>query len=271
MNSFQREGIIWASDLADIARIDDAGVRVTTENEAVFEELDNQGIDHDITVEHALMSALQGKVVTGAGYVLVDLHQEFGIARTYVDWDLSNSATSISGVMDSMIQYMEDNLKGETMSGIDVRCTRNFMKKLKANSDIKDMFKQSSLSELALMQPTGMGLPYVIPGYPMVRFFEYNGNGPVRLDDGTVKTIKFLPEPIGYDGQAVAYPTGTTNTFMLFTGPAERFSTINTAPSIGGRYTLITRDPEDRWIKISTERVMLPVVKRPELTMTIYG
>ncbi|SEH06507.1 Uncharacterised protein [Candidatus Venteria ishoeyi] len=92
---------------------------------------------------------------------------------------------------------------------------------------------------------------------------------PILKADGTSETLEFLPETT--KGNAVAYPTGTSDTFALFRGPAQRFSTINRPPMGNGRYQRTEKSKDDKRIEIDTESVWLPMCKRPALTVTLKG
>lgn len=268
LNTYERSKRIWAKDLDGIARLDMDQV-LLQENDLLMSAIDIMNKAHDTTLEMSLMFALQGKLLSASGVELLDYYSEFGETRQTYDWDLANPATEITEKMDTLLRYIKDNLNGETMTGVDIYGTRQFMSKLKVAKSLKDRYSGSEFAVKALNAPTVMGTPFILPDYPFVRFFEYFGVGPAVMKDGTTKTIDFLPEPQGYDGQAIAIPTGTSNVFSIRKGPAVRMSTVNKVD--GQDYLLTVRDTEDRFLKVITERRWLPMIHKPALVVTLYG
>jgi len=265
MVSHRLGDVVQASDIQGFAAYG-TEFAAKTEGEIFNKKLQSIGKSHDMTEEFLLARTLQGKVMSPKGQVFSDVYQEMGLKRANytLNWDLGNAATILNDKLNDLRRKMEDNLHGETMTGISVYCNRSFMDALLQNPDFKDIMKQSQNAMMLMSNYTeGQGL--TLPGHSNVRFVEYYAVGP----DIDGNSVQFMPD--SGTPYAFAVPTGTTNTFTMYRGPANRLSTVNRPPAGNGRYILVTRDPQDRYVEITTENVFIPVVKRPKLLWQIEG
>ena len=67
------------------------------------------------------MGALKGQIVDGRNRQLYDLFQvfaPFGVSKKIVYFDLSNAGANILEKTFEVARHLEDNAKGETVSGI---------------------------------------------------------------------------------------------------------------------------------------------------------
>lgn len=271
MNSYLAKDVLRVEDVAELGIIDNINVREASENEALFERQETLAMSHAITEAWGKYQALQGRVVTAEGRVLLDMADEFGVARKKIDLKLTSSDTDIRVGLDSIDEHFDENLMGQTMSKIVVLCTPKYMSNLKSNASLNDAFKQSGLSRDALYQSTLSGKPFIVPGYEHIEFYVDRAKAPVLKADGTTETRRFIAETSGVKGQAIAYPMGTRDVFRMYRGPAMRFDNLGKAPVGNGRYIKTKKSDDDKRIDIDTESVWLPVVVNPALTITLNG
>ncbi|CAO4138610.1 hypothetical protein DHODJN_00655 [Methylorubrum extorquens] len=78
---------------------------------------------HAITLENLRMGALKGIVRDYDGSVLANDFTEFGITEKVVDFLLGTAGTDVLGKCQEVTGYMEDNLLGETMTGVHALCS----------------------------------------------------------------------------------------------------------------------------------------------------
>lgn len=75
---------------------------------------------HAITLEHLRMGALKGVILDADGSVIYDLYDEFGISPAVVSFDLGNASSNVKKKCADVLRHLEDNLKGEFMTGIQI-------------------------------------------------------------------------------------------------------------------------------------------------------
>jgi hypothetical protein len=80
---------------------------------------------HSITLEHLRMGALKGVILDADGSVIYDLYDEFGITPAVINFDLTN-ATNVKKKCADVLRHIEDNLKGEFMTGVHCLCSPEF-------------------------------------------------------------------------------------------------------------------------------------------------
>ena len=81
---------------------------------------------HAITLEHLRMGALKGVILDADGSTLYDLYSEFGISPKTVNFALSTSTTEVLLKVLEVKRHIEDNLRGEFMTGIMCLCSQGF-------------------------------------------------------------------------------------------------------------------------------------------------
>jgi hypothetical protein len=202
---------------------------------------------HAITLEHLRMGALKGVILDADGSVLYNLYTEFEITAKVIDFELDAANTEVQTKCLSVSRHIEDNLMGEVMSGVGVLCSEQFFDALITHKNVKKafMYHQEASDRLG-------GDPRKGFKFGGLTFEEYRG----RASDpgGTVR--KFIS-----DGEAHAYPTGTTQTFETLFAPADFVETANT---IGLEiYSKQELAKFGRGVELHTQSNPLPICYRP--------
>lgn len=215
---------------------------------------------HAITLEHMRMGALRGEILDNDGSSLLNLFTAFGVTQKTIDFVLGTVGTNVGAKIDELTAYMEDNLLGETMSGVHVLASPEWFAKFIGHATITDAWKYYDGAYNPLRNDVRK--KFVHRG---VTFEEYRGSAQYLNEDGTYGTRRFIPA-----GDAIAFPLGTQDTFSTYWAPADFIDTVNT---MGEEiYVRTAVDPEfQRWVKLHSQSNPLPIVKRPGLLVRLYS
>lgn len=210
---------------------------------------------HAITLEWMKMGALKGIIYESDGStVIYDLYKEFLITRKQVDFVLGTSTTDIRGKCLEVKRHIEDNLKGEIMSGIRVFVEKDFFDALTNHAKVITAYERW-MSGAALRDDMRSGFPFA-----GLIFEEYNATA----SDPDGNTRNFLASKDG-----VAFPEGTQNTFMTVYAPADFMETVNT---LGLPYYAKREIRKfNRGVDLHTQSNPLPIVLRPEVCVRVYS
>ena len=213
---------------------------------------------HAITLEHMRMGALRGEILDSDGSSLLNLFTEFSVTQKTIDFVLGTAGTEVGAKIDELTAYMEDNLMGETMTGVHVLASPEWFAKLVAHAKVVDAWKYYDGAYNPLRNDVRKR--FVHRG---VTFEEYRGSAQYLQENGTYATRRFIPS-----GEAIAFPLGTTDTFTTYNAPADFIDTVNT---MGEEiYVRTAVDPEfQRWVKLHSQSNPLPMVKRPALLVKL--
>lgn len=213
---------------------------------------------HAITLEHMRMGALRGEILDNDGSSLLNLFTAFGVTQKSIDFVLGTAGTQVPGKVDELTAYFEDNLMGETMSGVHVLSSPEWFAKFIGHTTVVDAWKYYDGAYNPLRNDVRK--KFVYRG---VTFEEYRGAAQYLQEDDTYGTRRFIPA-----GEAIAFPIGTTDTFTTYWAPADFIDTVNT---MGEEiYVRQVVDPEfQRWVKIHSQSNPLPMVKRPSLLVKL--
>ncbi|HEV7293092.1 MAG TPA: major capsid protein [Devosia sp.] len=213
---------------------------------------------HAITLEHLRMSALRGEILDSDGSSLLNLFNEFGVTQHTVDFVLGTASTDVKAKARSVVSYMEDNLMGETMSGVHVLASPEWYEKFIGHDKVEEIYRYYDGQNNPLRQDVRRGFPF-----HGLTIEEYRGSAQYLQEDGTYANRRFIPA-----GEAIAFPIGTTDTFRTYWAPADFIDTVNT---LGEEiYVRSAVDPEfQRWVKIHSQSNPLPMVKRPKLLVKL--
>lgn len=167
-----------------------------------------------ITLEHLRMGAVKGVILDADGTQLFNLFTEFRIPAKVFDFDLGNTSTIVRDKCVEVLRYLEDNLLGETMSGVRVMCSSSFFDALISHTSVEAIY----LSNLQAAQVLGADLRkgFTFAG---ITFEEYRG----RASDADGNVRKFIE-----DDEAHGFPTGTSEVFKTINAPADFMETVNT-------------------------------------------
>ena len=188
-----------------------------TEMEAVAgvlaRHLETMRNKHAITLEHLRMGALKGVILDADGSVLYDLFDEFDITPQTIAYDLGNAGTNVKAKCLATLAAIEDNLKGEFMTGVHCLCSPEFFAALTGHAKVEKAFENWQQGAI-LINDVRRGFTYA-----GITFEEYRG----QATDPTGTTRRFIAA-----GEAHAFPLGTVDTFGTYFAPADFNETVNT-------------------------------------------
>ena len=201
---------------------------------------------HAITLEHLRMGALKGVILDADGSVIYDLYDEFGISPAVVSFDLGNASSNVKKKCADVLRHLEDNLKGEFMTGIRVLCSPEFFDALTDHPKVKDAFTYWQQGAVLI---NDMRAGFTFGG---VTFEEYRG----QATDVNGTSRRFIAA-----GEAHAFPMGTVDTFGTYFAPADFNETANTL----GQAIYAKQEPRkfDRGTDLHTQSNPLPMCHRP--------
>lgn len=219
-------------------------------------KLTRMRIKHAQTREFMEVNALRGIVRDGAGATLYDYFAEFGITRLETDFVLGTASTNVQAKIRAVLRQVETELKGETMSGVLALVSPEFFDKLIGHAKVEEAWKYfSSTGAQPLREDTRRRFPF-----GGIVFEEYNAT--VTLSTGATETL--IPA-----GEGIAFPLGTTDTFVTYGAPANLVETVNTVGL--PIYARQLARPDGSAIDVKTEASILPVNKRPRLAVRIFS
>jgi Phage major capsid protein E len=234
------------------------GSNDTAETEAavIARKMERIRRNMDITMEVGRFSLLTtGNLYAPNGTISGNVFTDFGITQTSVDFVLGTTTTDIVAKVETVIAAMQDNANtGDVITGIIAYCSPEWFAKLIAHTKIVDAYKYFSATEGQMIQRNRAG-----GNNGLYREFTYAG---IRFIE--VRTVlagqRLIPA-----GEVVFVPTGTTDTFVSYFGPANRMDFVNTVAERG--YMWSYRDPKGQGIDIDGEFNVTSIVRRPALVV----
>jgi hypothetical protein len=219
-------------------------------------KLTRMRVKHAQTREYMEVNALRGIVKDGAGVTLYNYFTEFGLTQLAVDFLLGTATTSVQAKVRTLLRLVEEELKGETMTGVHALVSPEFFDKLIGHAKVEEAYKYyASTGAQPLREDTRRRFPF-----SGVVFEEYNAT--VTLSTGG--TEKLVPA-----GEGIAFPLGTLDTFVTYGAPANLIETVNTVGLPIYARQLPRRDGSG--IDVKTEASILPINKRPRLAVRIFS
>jgi hypothetical protein len=214
----------------------------------IARKLQNMRAKHAITLEHLRMGALKGVILDSDGSTLYDLYSEFGITAKSVSFALSTNTTEVLTKVLEVKRHIEDNLRGEFMSGIMCLSSQGFFDALTTHPKVKEAYSRWQNGQLLF---TDNRTNFSFGG---ITFEEYRGQATDIA--GTVR--KFIA-----DDEAHFFPMGTASTFRTFFAPADFNETANTL----GLPLYAKQAPRkfERGTDLHTQSNPLPICLRPEV------
>jgi hypothetical protein len=203
---------------------------------------------HAITLEHLRMGALKGVILDADGSVVYDLFSEFGVTAKIVNFALTTAGTEVLLKVLEVKRHIEDNLRGEFMTGIYCLCSPGFFDALTTHPKVKDAYQRWQQGQLLF---TDNRTAFNFGG---ITFEEYRGQATDAA--GTVR--KFIA-----DDEAQFFPLGTGATFRTYFAPADFNETANTV----GLPLYAKQAPRkfERGTDLHTQSNPLPICLRPEV------
>ena len=225
-------------------------------NERVNDKLQEMRDKLDQTLEYRRFGALKGIILDADGSTtLYNLYTEFSITQKTVDFVLGTAGTDVLGKCLTVTRHIEDNLLGETFSGVRALVSSEFYDKLVSHANVKVAFQNWQAAEQRL-------------GSDMRKGFTFGG---ITFEEYRASTTGTGGSAVRYiaanDGHCI--PEGTYSTFETIAAPADFAETVNT---IGMQY-YAKQEPMkyNRGMDIHIQSNVLPLCKRPEILVRIYS
>ena len=132
---------VLATDVQNMLSVYGPMVQLETALDYTNRKLATMRLKHGITLEHMRVTALRGRILDSDGSVLLDLFSRFSVTEKVVDFLLGTAATDIVGLCRSVTGYMEDNLLGETMTGVHALASPEWLAKFVSHPKFVDTYK----------------------------------------------------------------------------------------------------------------------------------
>jgi hypothetical protein len=232
------------------------GSENTTETVAsiMARKLETMRNKHAITLEHLRMGALKGQILDADGSVIYDLFAEFGVTQSTVNFQLNAGTTKVKPKCNEVLRTIEKALMGEVATGVRVLCSTAFFDALTSHDNVEKAFAFYQQGA-ALVDDTRNGFRF-----GGLVFEEYVG----FATDAAGNVRKFIP-----DGEAIAFPEGTMDTFATYFAPADFNETVNTP----GLPLYAKQEPRkfDRGTDLHTQSNPLPMCHRPGVLVRLVA
>lgn len=208
---------------------------------------------HAITLEYLRMGALKGEILDADTSTIYNLYTEFGITQKTVDFVLGTDGTNVPKKCRDVVRHIEDNLKGEVMSGVRCLVDASFFDKLILHPEVQKAY--INYAKAAEILGTDIRKKFTFNG---VTFEEYRGTA----TDAAGTARKFITADYG-----IAFPEGTMNSFETIYAPADFMETANTMGL--ELYAKQESRKFERGIDLHTQSNPLPMCYRPGVLVTV--
>ena len=218
-------------------------------------------LSHAITREFIRLGALKGLVKDGKGRTLIDLFAKFEVTKKVVYFDLDNASASMVDKCDELLAYYADNIRGETMSGVEVLVSSEFFGKFIQHPKVEKYWLQTEAAQALANRPRGRyGRSFE---FQNISFQEYRGFMPLRQANGSIVSARAIDA-----GKGHAYPTGTMNTFRTFDGPIHHIDHVNEVPESEIFISPKVLD-HGEGVELKSQSNALAIAKRPDLLVEV--
>lgn len=179
----------------------------------------------DIQEEHYLthawhrVGAIKGQVLDADGSVLHDSFSEFQITKKTLGFVLATAGTNVREKCVEVSRLVEDGLMGDTMSGVTVYASPEFMAALVAHPKVEAIYANWQAAQERLGGDYRSG--FVIGGLKFVEVAHKVDSG--LVDAQSAPILRRYVEA----GKAHAVPMGTSRTFRRFVAPGNFNDTVN--------------------------------------------
>jgi len=225
-----------------------------TEAAVIARKLERIRMNHAVTLEAARAYAITtGAIYAPNGTVSGNFYTDFGITRKSIDFVLGTSTTDLNAKSEEGIAHIQDTIQsGEVVSNIIVLCSPAFFGKLINHATVKEAYKYYTSTQEPLRNRLGSGIyrRFVHGG---VEYIEYRGsyNGQALIPAG----------------EAYMLPQGTSDMFLTYFSPANKFQFVNTVGEQA--YVFTYRNPTDSEILIQSESNFLNLIRRPQAVIQL--
>lgn len=261
---FPHMDYITPEDLQNMVTVDGAVIRPRMLEDETAKRLFQIRNKHAITREWIRMGALRGKLIDGHGAVLYDLFSAFGFIKKTIFFDLASATADINGAIERLHTQIAVNLRGETMSHVEVIVSPSFFTKFIGHKNVEKYWlnwqNAARIGEMGREKLGGQwGRVFEFQG---VIFREYKGFAPVK-EDGASISKPFVEADLGH-----AFPAGTLDTFQTYDAPPRDIRFVNEVP---GAEVFISPKVLDHGagVEFATQSNPLAMVRRPEVLVEV--
>lgn len=260
--------LISPQDIQNMLIVAGRSKRPNTVEDELARRLGNIRRNHDITLEYLRMGAIKGLIKDGNGVTIYDLYDVFGIEQKVVDFALGTPGTDVIAKCDEVFGHIANNLKGETMSGVEVLVDSTFFNRLVQHAKVEKYWtsNQQGIVAIAQMERQQLGGQWGrVFDFQNIRWREYYGSAPVRSGvAGAKSSEKFIATNEGH-----AYPTGTQDMFKNWFAPADDIRFVNTV----GEEIYISPEvlKHGAGIELKSQSNPLAINKRPEAVVKVHS
>lgn len=240
----EREATIYAEEVQNVRTF---GSEDNTEavQAVVDEKLAELRADHEVTLEHMRIGAIQGLVKDADGSTLFNLFTKFGVSQTtgtVSPNDSTDAGDALRAEVVAIQRSIEAVLGGSPISGYHAFCGADFFDQLRADLGVVQTLRYADPQSLLRQEAN-------------VRSFSFAG---VTWEEyrGSVNGTPFVPA-----AEAYMIPMGA-DIFRTYFAPADFIEAVNTLGQPG--YAKMVQDAElNRWVKVHTQSNPLVLCLRP--------
>lgn len=238
---------VLPADVQDVREFGGEGLASMSSEVAL--RLQRMRAKHDITLEWKRMGALKGNVLNADGSTsLANLYTTFGLSQVSVDFVLGTAGTNIRAKCESVLHQMEDNLKGDTMTGARALVSQGFWDKLMIHANVVDYIKNTAQAD-----SFRRGAMSEVELYGVI-FEKYRAS---------VGGAAFIAA-----GEGQAFPEGTMDLFATYYAPADFNEAVNT---IGlPFYAKTWEKPGSRGVVLHSQCNSLPICHQPATLVRVH-
>jgi hypothetical protein len=220
----------------------------------ITDHLQSMRNKHAITLEHLRMGALKGVIFDADGSELVNLYSEFEITPKVVNFTLGTAGTDVKKKCLEVVRHIEDNLRGEFMTGVHCLVSPEFFDALTSHGKVKEAYERWQ-DGAALREDMRGGFTF-----GGITFEEYRG----QATDPSGNVRRFIAANEGH-----CFPTGTVESFVTYFAPADFNETVNTL----GLPLYAKQCPRkfDRGTDLHTQSNPLPMCLRPGVLVKLIA
>lgn len=258
---------ILPEDLQNLLVTDGMSARPATLNDAMNRRLLAIRNKHAITREWVRMGALKGLIVDGYNREIINLFDAFDIAQKTIGFDLANADSDIDGACAQIVEHVQTNLRGETMTRVRIILSSSLFTKFIRHKNVQKYWLNWNGAEMmAHMRRADMGAQFGrVFVFQNIEFVEYYGVAPL-LDGpgGAPLSAPFVEADAGY-----AYPVGTMDAFATYDAPANDIRFVNQP----GQEVYISPEALEhgKGVELMTESNPLAVCRRPATLVKVVA
>lgn len=246
---FPHDDVVLAEDVQGIRAFGSENTLKAVQD-LVNEKLATMKAKHDQTREWLRLGALKGQLYDGAGNLILDIYNDFGISQTAINFALATGTTDVRGKCLAVKRAIEVALLGSVMDHVQCLCSPTFYDALTSHANVVTAFQYYTTNQ-GLAGDYRKGFTY-----GGIEFIEYNGSVPDA--NGTLQ--KMIA-----DDTAFFYPVGTSDIFRTYNAPADFIEAVNTP----GLPTYAKQEimKFERGVEIHTQSNPLPIVLKPAVVV----